>query len=620
MEIKMKFIGTALLALLSVGVLSALPTEKKNPLPDHSVSEVAESSTAETSCWIPLYTGEDRDWDYAAPWTSSPQEGESRTLNQDEGMKAYMAIGPSGGDLPGYAGCYMNCSGTLTVALVDPQAELLPEYAKVSETGFWIVDAQYTLEELNAAAELYQPLYDWVASHPDSKLQFDFARIDFENNRYLVELYGISLDPILEAFPDLPPCVEFLLHPVPDAATKHEIPREPKTTWTALDGILTVSVQQPEYPVGIEEITLILQNSSSSEAMYGESYSMEKYIDGTWENISGSLSFSAIGLILSEHTQQTMTISTALFPSPLGVGLYRIIGTTLSYTDETSLTTTTTDCYVVEFLVMEDAPAPTDMNLNTSDCWIPADQVISENEFHFSMKNPYAAGLQCTTEAQQDFLSINIYDRSTGEKLTASPLQFQASYPQDIHEDPQGEILVESQGQMYSIDVIDGQVTVVPSEETYDEQIPHTPRTSTETFSGEISISMEAPSYPVGTEAIAFTLTNNTQYDMTTESFLPCSELYNWEYNNCFRTLPEGATLETEIAQEPELITLKAGESKTFTLDLSQWYIPVYTEEEQEEQAALGRGLYTMTFSRRTFSFSDGSTITARLSIEFVLQ
>ena len=415
-------------------------------------------------------------------------------------------------------------------------------------------------------------------------------------------------------------CIELPLHPVQDAAAEHEIPRKPETTWTTLDGILTVSVQQPEYPVGIEEITLILQNNSAGEAMYGESYSMEKYIDGTWENISGSLNFNAVGLILSEHTQQTMTINTALFPSTLGVGLYRIIGTTLSYTGETSLTTTTTDCYVVEFLVTEDAPAPTDTDLNASDRWIPADQVIGENEFHFSMKNPYAAGLQCTTEAQKDILTINIYDRSTGEKLTASPLQFQASYPQDIHKGTQGEILVESQGQMYSIDVVDGQVMVMPSEETYDEQIPHAPRTSTETFSGEISIAMEVPSYPVGTDSIAFTLTNNTQYDVTTESFLPCSELYNWEHNNCFRTLPEEATPELEIALEPELIELKAGESKTFTLDLSQWHIPVYTEEGQEEQAALGRGLYTMTFSRRTFSFSDGSTITARLSIEFVLE
>lgn len=405
-----------------------------------------------------------------------------------------------------------------------------------------------------------------------------------------------------------------------NAAAEHEIPREPETTWTALDGILTVSVQQPEYPTGTEEITIILQNSSSGEAMYGENYSMEKYIDGSWVNISGNLSFNAVGLILSEHNLRTMTINTALFPSPLGVGLYRIIGTTLSYTGETGLTTTTTDCYVVEFLVTEDAPTPTDIDLNISDCWIPAYQVIGKNEFHFSMKGPYAAGLQCTTEAQQDILVINIYNRSTGEKLTASPFQFQASYPQDIHEGTQGEILVESQGQMYCIDVVDGQVTVVPSEEVYDERIPHTPRTSTETFSGEISIAMEAPSYPVGTESIAFTLTNNTQHDVTTESFLPCSELYNWEHNNCFRRLPEGISPELELAQDPELIELKAGERKTFTLDLSQWYISEYTEEGQEIQAALGRSLYTMSFSRRTFSFSDGSTITARLSIEFVLE
>lgn len=361
MALKGKLLGVTLLVLLSSGLLFALQIEKTKPLSDDTASEMVESSTTDPSCWTPCYTGKERAWDYAAPWSFDAEAGETPAFNQDEGLAVLADIGPKGKVLPGFAGCYINCSGTLTVALVDPQPELLSEYAKASHTGFWIVDAQYTLEELDAASKgIHQQIYDWIIAHPESKLQFGSASIDTEMNRYVVKLYGPSLKPILDAFPDLSPCIELLLHLVQDASAEHEIPREPETTWSALDGALTVSLPQQEYPIGTEEITVILENNSSGVAMYGESYSMEKYIDGTWKNISGNLNFSAIGLILSEHDHQTLTISTTLFPSSLGVGLYRIIGTTLSYTAETGLTATETDCYVVEFLVTEDAPVPTD--------------------------------------------------------------------------------------------------------------------------------------------------------------------------------------------------------------------------------------------------------------------
>lgn len=431
---------------------------------------------------------------------------------------------------------------------------------------------------------------------------------------------GLSESPPESSATEAPDRISLYTGEAQDLDTEQEIPREPETTWSALDGILTVSVQQPTYPVGIEEITVILRNDSSGEAMYGVSYSVEKYVDSNWENVSGDLAFDAVGRILSEHNQNTMTVYTTLFPTSLGVGLYRIIGTTLSYTEETGHTSTTTDCYVVEFLITEDATAPTEAVTAPEDCWLSSTDVLGENEFHFSMKDPYSAGLRCTTEDRQDILIINIYDRSTGERLTAEPLRFQATYPQDIYNGPQGEILIESQGQLYTIDVVEGQVVSTPATEPFDPQIPHEPVTETETFYGEITIAMEQASYAVGTDAIAFTVTNNTKYDMTTESFLPCSELFNWAYESCFRTLPEGDMLEVYLSQEPETIELKAGETCRFVLDLSQWYLPEYTVEGEELQAPLGRGLYTMSFSRRTFSFSDSSDITAALSIEFVLE
>lgn len=574
------------------------------------------------SSWEPVYTGEDRTWEHQNPWAFDALEGETFQRNQEEGMTAYFDIGPNGTGLPGFAGAYLNCSGTLTVALVDPQVELLEEYAKESATGFWIIDAEYTLDELETATEgLYDRISTWIQEHPESKLQFGFATTDIERNRYVVELYGPSLDHFYAEFDDLHPCVEVILHEMPDASVEGEIPRDPETTWSALDGILTVSALQPEYPVGVETITVVLENNSLGSVMYGLSFSVDKYVDGEWVDVSGSLSFNAIGLGLVEYDRNTLTISTELFPAPLGVGLYRIIGTDLSYTAGDNSTVTVTERYVVEFLVTEDAPEPTGELPEKEGFWFTPWELIGEDEIDYPIKNPYAAGLiyDITAEGPQ-YMGINIYDRSTGEKLTQEPLWFWADYYQDIHRGENGEILVESEGMTYLIDVVDGEVVIRSQKEPYDEQIPREPVTSAQTYYGEISIAMEQGYYSAGADTIAFTITNNTEYDMTTENLMPCSELVNWEYNHCFRILPEGMTPEEELFQKPEIFELKAGETKRVEMNLGDWYVPEYREEGEEIHNPLGRSIYTMTFHRRTFSFSDGRELTASLTVEFVLE
>lgn len=575
------------------------------------------------STWEPVYTGEAREWEHQIPWAFDELEGENRAWNQDEGMTAAGDIGYHGGDLPGFAGYYINCSGTLTVALVEPQVELLEEYAKESSVGFWIIDAEYTLEELESASdELSNQIYEWIKENPESKLQFGFTTTDIEKNRYVVELYGPSLEPFYAEFDNLPPCVEVILHAVEDASMEAEIPREPETTWSALDGILTVSVLQPEYPVGVDTITMVLENNSLGQVMYGESFSVEKFVDGEWVDVSGALAFNAIGLGLEEYDRKTLSVNTVMFPAPLGVGLYHIIGTNLSYTEENGSSVTVTEKYVVEFLVTEDAPEPTGELPDKEGIWLTEWEIIAEDEIGFPIKNPYAAGLIYDIMAEEGLqnLGINIYDRSTGEKLTEEPLWFWADYYQDIHQGENGAILVESEGMTYLIDVVDGEVVITEQNEPYDEQIPREPVTRAETYYGEISIAMEQGNYPAGADTIAFIITNNTEYDLTTENLMPCSELVNWEYNYCFRVLPEGMTPEEELFQDPVIFSLSAGESKRVEMDLDQWYVSEYSEEGGETQHSLGRSIYTMSFNRRTFSFSDGSELTASLTVEFVLE
>ena len=619
---KRNLIVIAGLLVLSMGVL-AVGTDKIDPVTNLPTEAIREPliSAEEEPVWKPVYTGEDREWEHQNPWASEPLEGEIRELDQEEGLSAYFDIGPNGSGLPGYAGAYINCSGTLTVALVDPQEELIEEYARESDVGFWIVDAEYTQKELEEASDgLFEEIHVWVGKHPEVKLQLGFMTTDVRKNRVVVELYGPSLDPFYEAFPDLEPCIEVVLHEVKDASAPEEIPREPETTWTGLDGNLTVSVLQPEYPVGVETITVVIENNSLGTAMYGESYELQKYVDGAWENASGMLSFNAIGYSLEEYQRRTLEFCTSLYPAPLGVGLYRIIGSDLDYTSSDGASTVVTEQYVVEFLVTEDAPEPTGELPEKDGFWFTPVEVIGEDEIQYSMKDPYTAGLSydIMEEGPQN-LGVNVYDRSTGEKLTEEPLWFWADYYQDIHPGENGEIIVETLAGNYAISVENGEL-VVTEAETVDEQIPREPVTSAETYYGEVTIAMESEYYPEGTETIAFTITNNTEYDMTTENILPCSELYNWEYNHCFRILPEGMVPEEELFQEPEIFELKAGESKRVEMDLSDWYVPEYPEEGGEIQNPLGRSIYTMTFHRRTFTFSDGGELTASLTVEFVLE
>ena len=581
----------------------------------------------EETGWEPCYTGEDREWEHQYPWAADPLEGESREFDQEEGLSAYFDIGPNGSGLQGYAGAYINCSGTLTVALVDPQVELIEEYAKESDVGFWIIDAEYTQKEIEEASEgLFEEIRTWIEEHPEAKLQIGFSTTDVKKNRYVVELYGPSLEPFYAAFPDLEPCIEVVLHEVKDASAPEEIPREPETTWIGLDGNLTVSVLQPEYPVGVETITVVIENNSLGTAMYGQSYELQKYVDGAWENASGMLSFNAIGYGLEEHQRRTLEFSTSLYPAPLGVGLYRIIGSDIDYTSPDGASTVVTEQYVVEFLVTEDAPEPTGELPEKDGFWLTPAEAIGEDEIQYSMKDPYTAGLtyDIMEEGPQN-LGLNVYDRSTGEKLTEEPIWFWADYYQDMHPGENGEIIVETNAGTYVVDVADGEVVVTEKTEPYDAQIPREPVSAATTYGGEITVEMESGRYSTDVGTIAFIITNNTAANMTTEDLWPCDELYNWEYNHCFLDLPEGMTWEEEYWQEPEIFELKAGESKRVEIDLSGWGVPEYTVSEageilEEREAPLGRSIYTMSFNRRTFTFSDGSELTATLTVEFVLE
>ena len=70
--------------------------------------------------------------------------------------------------------------------------------------------------------------------------------------------------------------------PVPAPAT----PEEPEmvTVWSGWPGV-TLSLLQENYPVGVQEITLVLDNRSEMEFDYGEHFSCQKFVDGAWQPV-----------------------------------------------------------------------------------------------------------------------------------------------------------------------------------------------------------------------------------------------------------------------------------------------------------------------------------------------
>ena len=128
---------------------------------------------------------------------------------------------------------------------------------------------------------------------------------------------------------------------------------EPERVWALPEGV-TISPLQTDYPVGTESVTLVIDNSTDLKLGYGEEFSVQKYMNGTWNRVH----FRADAAIfdsayrLQPHSVGTMRIDLGLLAYPLDEGLYRITGESLSVGEERT-------SWHVDFRVTADAqPEP----------------------------------------------------------------------------------------------------------------------------------------------------------------------------------------------------------------------------------------------------------------------
>ena len=102
---------------------------------------------------------------------------------------------------------------------------------------------------------------------------------------------------------------------------------EPETIWTIREG-MTLFLLQSEYPIGVEKLTLVLDNSSELELDYGIHFSVQKYRDGGWqeEDFPEALFFADMLYTLPAKSVATMELNIGLLGRPLDEGLYRVVG------------------------------------------------------------------------------------------------------------------------------------------------------------------------------------------------------------------------------------------------------------------------------------------------------
>ena len=113
--------------------------------------------------------------------------------------------------------------------------------------------------------------------------------------------------------------------PVPAPAT----PEEPEmvTVWSGWPGV-TLSLLQENYPVGVQEITLVLDNRSEMEFDYGEHFSCQKFVDGAWQPVEfqDKVFFHDIAWILEADSVRKLRLNMGCLEQPLDEGFYRLTG------------------------------------------------------------------------------------------------------------------------------------------------------------------------------------------------------------------------------------------------------------------------------------------------------
>lgn len=109
---------------------------------------------------------------------------------------------------------------------------------------------------------------------------------------------------------------------------------EPVTVWSEPSGV-TLSLLQESYPVGVQKITLVIDNQSDEEICYGEHFSCQRFVDGTWQDVpfKDRTGFHDMAYGLQADSVWTLGLDIGLLDQTLEEGLYRLIGQEIDYRD-----------------------------------------------------------------------------------------------------------------------------------------------------------------------------------------------------------------------------------------------------------------------------------------------
>lgn len=101
----------------------------------------------------------------------------------------------------------------------------------------------------------------------------------------------------------------------------------PVTSWEGVPGV-TLSLLQESYPVGVQKITLVLDNRSEMEFFYGEHFSCQKFVDGAWQPVEfqDKVFFRDVAWVLEADSVRTLRLDMNALEQPLEEGLYRLTG------------------------------------------------------------------------------------------------------------------------------------------------------------------------------------------------------------------------------------------------------------------------------------------------------
>jgi hypothetical protein len=268
----------------------------------------------------PFYTGDETvsPMGDAQPWEISA-DGSAHAESYDDTEKIERQ--------DDYCGHYLNCSGTYTVVVKNPTKKRAREYARMLDGDIWVVQGEYTWDELTKAMKKAAELLE---SHMAA------AAIDPVSNRVECDVYGADVARFADAGL-FSPCVnvyyagELIWERGEMAAENESVPYAP-ISGADIDGInARASMGRGEYPPECEYISFNVELSSGFCALELGG-GLEKYVDGEWKSVAGEYAPMDLNCLTDtfETARTVITRGTWSYMIPtgkyekLGAGLYRL--------------------------------------------------------------------------------------------------------------------------------------------------------------------------------------------------------------------------------------------------------------------------------------------------------